>query len=152
MSEQQATVIKLVVFSQGGDRCHCTNQTTRAGYGTPEKPHATEGQTIPDGTPVIDNRAAVDTDAGFGWVFAGPMLDVDLPDGEVNACPMPSPEMAAGLQGSFGTLAALHVAARAEKTPTGPLDMVGVSRFVQGWREHGARIGHYENNVIVWED
>lgn len=144
--------IKLVVYSQSGDRAYCTGQTTCSGYGTPEKPHATEGHCIPDGTPVVDNRAAVDTDIGFGWVFAGPMLDVDLPDGVVNACPMPSLEMAAGLQGAFGTLAALHTAARLEKAPAGPLDMVCVSEYVKGWKEHGARVGHYQNNAIVWED
>ena len=143
--------VKLVVFSQGGDRVYCAGSNACTGYGTPEKPHAAADRHIPDGTPVIDNREAANTDAGFGWIFAGPMVNVDLPEGEIDACPLPSPEMAAGLQGSFHMLAKLHTAARAENTPTGPLDWVSIACYVQGWREHGARVGHYQNGAIVWE-
>ena len=150
MSDKK-TVVKLVVFSPAGDRTYSTEGETSKGYGTPEKPHAAAGKDIPDGTPVIDNRAAIDTDKGFGWVFAGPMVDVNIPWGAVSKCPAPTPEMATGLQGAFATLAGLHLAARQEKASAGPLDMVSVEEYVNGWRDHGARIGRYQGGNIEWE-
>jgi len=151
MSTEKAQA-KLIIFAQRGDRVYCGGSTTISGYGTPEKPHAAAGLVIPDGCPVIDNRATVDTPEGFGWVFSGPMLDVDLPDGAVNACPMPSETMRAGLQGAFSTLATLQTVAIATHQPRGPLDFVGIAEYVQGWKEHGARVGHYQNGHIVWEE
>jgi hypothetical protein len=143
-------IVKLVVFSQGGDRVLRTDGTC-SGYGTPERPHAAAGEDIPDGTPAIDNRAAVETDTGFSWVFAGPMVDVNIPWGVVNKCPTPTPEMVAGMQGVFSTLTGLQLAARQERQAAGPLDMVSVEEYVNGWRDHGARIGRYQDGQIEWE-
>ena len=144
-------VIKLVCFGQGGDTVHYAGGSTCSGYGNPDRPHAAEGKDIPDGTPVIDKRAAVDTSEGFKWVFRGPMVNVDLPDEGYEACPKPSETMIAGLQGSFNTMAGLHLASRAKGEPRGPLDYVSVAEYVRGWREHGARIGTYQGGAIVWE-
>ncbi len=74
-----------------------------------------------EGIPVVDVREAVKTDAGYSWVFKGPLLDVDLADNEIDR-----------------------------------LDGVSVSQYVQGWREHGARIGRFfvvdGKGVIEWAD
>lgn len=144
-------VAKLVTFGRGGDTVYLGKGSTISGYGKPENPHAAKGETIPDGTPVIDTRAATETTEGIAWVFKGPMVDPDLPDGACDSCPQPSEVLAGGLTGGFRNMAALHMLSRAKKEKRGPLDHVSVSEYVQGWREHGARIGSYQNGVIVWE-
>lgn len=148
-------IAKLVCFGRGGDTvefsgsCHCS------GYGSPERPHAAEpgpSCIIPDGTPVIDKRAAIETEEGFRWVFNGPMVNVDLPDDEVDECPIPSPIFAQAVAGNaFGGLLVQHLAARSRKVRSG-LDRVSIREYVEGWQEHGARIGHYEGGKIVWHD
>lgn len=146
-------VAKLVCFGRGGDSVEYGGGCRGSGYGTPERPHAAEGEVIPDGTPVIDKRAAVETEAGFAWVFKGPMCNPDIVDDEVIACPVPSDALVAGVSGnSYGTLLALQGVHKLASTEPGPLDYVSVKRYVDGWREHGARIGHYEGGVIVWEE
>ena len=60
-------IAKLVCFGQGGDSVEYGSGCSGSGYGTPENPHAANPGPdciIPDGTPAIDKRAAVDTDAG----------------------------------------------------------------------------------------
>lgn len=144
-------MIRLVKFGAGRDTVFDDDGSTISGYGSPERPHAAEGKDIPDGTPVLDVRAATETPEGFAWVFRGPMVDVKLPDGSYEPCPQPSEVMLGGLEGSFGAVAAMQVVSRAKREPRGPLDFVSVSEYVQGWREHGARVGKYVGGVIVWE-
>ena len=151
-------IAKLVCFGRGGDTvefsgsCHCS------GYGTPERPHAAEpgpSCIIPDGTPVIDKRGVIETEEGFRWVFDGPMVNVDLADDDCDYCPDPSPLMAEAMMhpgNGFGPLLAQHIVARGQRRKRSGLDMVGIREYVEGWREHGARIGHYEANVIIWDD
>lgn len=143
--------VKLVTFGQGGDTVHYGRGHTCSGYGSPERPHAALGEEIPDGTPVIDKRAAVGTPDGFSWVFRGPMVNVDLPDGEREDCPTPSPTLAAGLEGGYAVMLARQTVARAASSAPGPLDYVSIAEYVRGWREHGARIGEYRGGKIVWE-
>jgi hypothetical protein len=142
---------KLHKFAQYRDILYFTNKTQRSAYGTPEKPQASEGITIPDGTPALDIRAAIETDKGFAWVFAGPMLDPDIPDGQASLCPTPSACMLNGLEGAFKTLATLQAAKPEAAAARGPLDMVGVAEYVEGWKKHGARVGAYAGGTIVWQ-
>jgi hypothetical protein len=111
-----------------------------------------------DGIPVVDVRGAVETPAGMDWVFRGPMVDPDLPDGAADELCAIDPMMAGAMAGNaFGQLAAFHTAQRASGARRGSLDSVSVREYVDGWREHGARIGRAFRNAdgsarIVWEN
>lgn len=148
---------------------HCTH----SGYEDPEsfcplyhwwadaagvmRSHWSNYNVAADGIPVIDKRAAVETLEGGAWVFRGPMVDVSLKDGDVDASPMPSEIMAGALaETAFGGLLAEHVEARVQQKPRSGLDSVSIAEYVQGWREHGARIGRAFRNAdgtgtIIWE-
>lgn len=146
---------KLVTFGEGGDTVYYGRGCTGTGYGNPENPHAARPSAdciIPDGTPAIDKRPAIATDDGYRWVFRGPMVNVDLDDGGYDPCPQPSALFAGAMAeggGSYGTMLALQACSRANSEPRGPLDSVSIREYVDGWRDHGARIGHYENGQIV---
>ncbi len=146
---------KLVTFGMGGDTVYYGAGCTGSGYGSPERPHAAEGKAFPDGTPVIDKRPAVENGNGTRQAISGPMVNVDLEPGEVDACPEPSPIFAtAMLQDSgnqYGSLLALQAGARVTEAQYGPLDSVDTATYVRLWREAGARIGQYIGGVIVWE-
>jgi hypothetical protein len=148
-------MIRLVTFGKGGDTVYDDDGSRTSGYGNPDRPHAADGKDIPDGTPVLDTRAATDTDAGFALVFKGPMVDPSLPDGEVDPCPEPSPVLAYGLahqpDGQFAGLLLRQAVSRNKGESRGPLDSVSVAEYVRGWREHGARVGRYQAGAIVWE-
>jgi hypothetical protein len=110
----------------------------------------------PEGIPVIDIRAAVDTPEGYSWVFKSPLLDVRLPDGAVSRLP-PIPEiMLPLLTASPEGRTALACQVLTQGRRAGALDNVSVEEFVQGWKEHGARIGRcfVQNGEcwIVWHD
>lgn len=149
-------IAKLVCFGLGGDSVEYGKGCRGSGYGTPERPHAADPSShiIPDGTIAIDKRPALKTEAGVSWVFKGPMVNVDLQDGDCSECPEPSPIFAGAVAGNeFGSLLALQASHRnaGKKTP-GPLDFVSVNEFVAGWRALGARIGRYVAGQIIWED
>jgi hypothetical protein len=152
----EARIAKLVVFGGGGDTVHCGAGVTITGYGRPDNPHAAcvkDDRIIPDGTPAIDIRAAIETDGGYSWVFEGPMVDVDLADGQVDQCPEPSEIFAEAVAGNpFGRLLAIQEAQRARKVRAGSLDSVSIAEYVAGWRKHGARIGEYRAGSIVWTE
>ena len=163
--------VKLLHFGARGHTLYGHNFTC-SGYEDPEsfvKPyhwwadapeqisrHWDNYQISPAGIPVVDSRAAVETDAGFSWVFKGPLLDVDLDDGAIDRLPDVSPLMLPAVA-AYGQTAALLSTVAARSTPkAGPLDGVGVHDYVQGWRDHGARIGRFTVNTenvgtIVWE-
>lgn len=150
-------VAKLVVFGGGGDTVYIDRNTTCTGYGSPERPHAADpkdGAQFPDGTPALDLRQAIETTEGYRWVFRGPMVDVDLPDDGVEECPQALPIMAAAMtsdpSNEFGLLLVLQAAHKSASNEPGPLDRVSVAAYVAGWVAHGARLGHYRNNVIEW--
>lgn len=138
---------KFVKFGNGGDVVYYSANCTSSGYGTPERPHAAKD--IPDGVPALDIRPALETDAGYSWVFKGPMLNPDLPDNAVDRCPQPSAFFAAGLHESFQTLLLIHESTA--KETAGALDCVSISEFVAGWVKLGAKFGHYKNGFPVWE-
>ena len=140
---------KLLKFGNGGHTIYFLNppykNCTQTGYENPEtfvKPyhwwahpkdqisHFWDGFDFPQtGLPVIDLRAAVETEPGYSWVFKGPMVNPDLEDGVVDR---------------LGN----------ESGPARSLDMVSVSEYVKGWQEHGARIGkafiHDDTCIIKW--
>ena len=150
-------IAKLVHFGRGGDTVYYGEGCIASGYGSPERPHAAKlGDPVeyPDGTPVVDVRAAVETDEGYRWVFKGPMCNPDIPDGEVDECPMPSAVMAGAMGeqgGPYAVLLAQHVVSKSKKQRSG-LDSVSIAEYLAGWKEHGARIGEYQNGQIVWFD
>ena len=59
---------------------------------------------------------------------------------------------AAAANGTFAFLIALQMVAKHGVTTRGPLDHVSIAEYALGWKEHGARIGHYEAGKIVWHD
>jgi hypothetical protein len=142
-----ASTIKLVTFGRSGDTAYCTRdkwgKSTITGYGRPDRPHAGESNAthpIEDGTPALDLLPAIETAAGFKWAFCGPMVDVDLPDGQVEKCPEPSPMFAAAVSGNqFGTLLAVHATTKDQKA--GALDSVCIREYIEGWTARGARLG-----------
>ena len=141
----------MVVFGRGGDTVYYSSHCTGTGYGTPENPHA--AQDIPDGVPVVDIRPAVDTPEGFRWVIIGPLVDVDLPDGQVEKCPGITPAFLDSLEKPYKTMAILHGIHTHSRTRNGPgpLDKVGIKQYIQGWKRHGAKVGVYRDGVPVWE-
>jgi len=155
----------LHYMEQGYSNCHCQ------GYESPESfvkayhwwSHPKDqlsyhfaGYQFPvDGIPVVDVRAAVETPEGYSWVFKGPLVDVELADGECDCMPQPDPLFAGAVAGNqFGTLLAHHVVTKATQR-RGSLDGVSVSEYVSGWRDHGARVGRLyvdgNNARIEWE-
>lgn len=149
------SVAKLVKFGRGGDTVHFGHGSTSSGYGSPENPHAAAGIEIPDGTPAVDMRAAVETPEGYAWVFRGPLVDVDLEDGEVDPCPELSGIMAGAIMADssnpYAGLLLTHQATRTS-SPRGSLDSVCIREYLAGWRAHGARIGSYQAGKIVWDN
>jgi hypothetical protein len=88
---------------------------------------------------------------GFNWAFSGPMVNVDLKDGEIDACPELSEIFASAVSNNqFGTMLAVHKATKV-KQKRGALDKVSIKEYVDGWRDHGARIGRYRGGNIIWE-
>lgn len=156
MTSQKKYVAKLVCFGEGGDSVEWGGGCRSTGYGSPERPHASEpeeGKEYPDGTPVIDKRPAVKTQPGFRHVFNGPIVDVDLEEEEVGELPQVSSVMADTLSeggSEYGALLTLHKSQ--PRTKAGALDFVSTKKYVEGWREVGARIGFYRGGKIVWED
>ena len=143
---------KLVVFNRSGHTIYLGNHRKLSGYRTPDEPPTPSAElAIPDGTPALDIVHAVDTVDGFRMVIQGPMVDVDLLDGEISRCPTPSPLMAGAMasdnDNAFGQLLALQ--AVTEKP--GPLDSICTVEYIERWRQAGARIGCYRNGKIDWE-
>ena len=149
---------KLITFGAGGDTVYYSHGSYSQGYGTPEKPHAANPTTknIPDGTPVIDTTPAAKTREGVAWALTGPMVNVDLAKGECNPMEINKDSLVAGAAGAtnrtFAFLLALQIVAKNGVPKRGPLDYVSIAEYALGWKEHGARIGHYEADKIIWHD
>lgn len=149
---------KLVTFGAGGDTVYYSRGSYSQGYGTPERPHAADPakKNIPDGTPVVDTTAAVNTKEGFAWALKGPLVDVDLAEGACNPLELDKDSFVAGASAAtnktFAFLLALQMTAKHGIPKRGPLDYVSIAEYAHSWKEHGARIGHYEAGKIVWHD
>lgn len=146
---------RLISFGKGGHREEYASgsgpwegRSTLSGYDRPEDWQPRERTDYSDCV-VLDTRAATDTEAGFRWVFRGPLLNPDLPDGGREDCPDPS--FIAGFPNGFGTLARLQIAHTATEKAPGPLDQVSRAEYVEGWRAVGARVGRVEAGKLVWE-
>ena len=149
--------IIFIKFTQSGDHAWLDNGAQVRGYGSPEKPHASEPtatREIAEGCPVLDIREAVKTPEGFGWVYRGPMVNPRLAPGQIDRLGMPPAYMTtAMLDNMFGTLLAIHTTQTLDNPQIpGSLDTVAVDVFVAGWRAHGARVGRWEAGHIVWEN
>jgi hypothetical protein len=150
--------VKLITFGAGGDTVYYSRGSYSQGYGTPENPHAANPTTknIPDGTPVVDTTAAGKTREGIAWAIKGPLVNVDLAEGECAPLEIDKDSLVAGAAAAtnrtFAFLLALQMVAKHGVTTRGPLDHVSIAEYAHGWKEHGARIGHYEAGKIVWHD
>ena len=162
-------IVGLVCFGKGGDTVYYKkikgdswSGGTGSGYGNPDKPHAADfskeskqSVEIPDGTPVVDMRNAVESKDGYAWAYKGPMPNVNIENDTIDKCPDLKNSIVAQAvmsdQGNaFGGIAAMHLVS--DRSKPGPLDSVSAKAYSQGWKEHGARIGHYENRQIIWDD
>lgn len=156
---------KLVTFGRGGDCVHYgsvktktgSSKSTCTGYGTPERPHAADNakREIPDGTPALDKRPAIDTPAGFSYAIKGPMVDVDLEPGTCSRLGKMENSIVADAVtrdpgNAFGQLINLHRSSQGRQK-YGPLDEVAIDIYMARWKELGARTGHYENGTIIWD-
>ena len=133
--------VYVVHFGLGGSTEHSLDSRLE-GYASPDtwKPRADSDYSD---CIAVNVRDAVQTPNGYAWVFAGPLLDLALSDGQRDACPAPSDFLAAGLQGDFKRLLAVR--------PLGGLDSVSRQEYIDGWRRHGARIGRVTPTGIDWE-
>lgn len=163
--ERKAEVPKLVSFNKRGHTVYFAkvrntwgDSTQREeGYDDPENFFAPQkwwahdymtqrDATAFEGVPWINMREAVNTDAGFKMALNGPMVDVDLADDEINACPIPSDMLRIGTAGNqFGTLLAMQDVSRAKREKVGPLDSVSIAEYVRRWKEAGAEVGIIRN-------
>ena len=148
----ESRIPKFVSFANGGDVVYYSANCRCSGYGTPDRPHAAHPEEMPDGTPVIDKRPALETAAGYAWVFRGPMLNPDLPDDQFDPCPAPSLMFAEAMAQSSTTFAGMLALQKCATTERGPLDQVSIAEYVAGWKERGARSGRYLAGAIVWDD
>lgn len=149
---EKEKIAKLVCFGYGGDTVHFSRHCYCQGYGNPERPHAADPstKTIPDGTPVVDIRPAVDRSAGA--VVSMPLVDVDLPPAGVDRLEEPSGILEIAMAGNqFGTLLSLQRAQRGTGDKYGALDSVAIDIYIDIARTLGARIGAYKAGAIVWE-
>lgn len=138
---------RLLAFGNGGHSIEYTGRCHLSGYCRPDNIKITPDL---EGIPVLDKRPAIETEAGYSWVFRGPLVDVELADDEIDSLPAPSPIFASAMTGNeFGALLALHVTHDSAAGP-GPLDSVSVSRYMRGWIERGARYGVVRNGAIEW--
>jgi len=142
MSKQELALIKL---GHGGVSGHVANaHATITMYDTRLAPYY---ERLIEGGYAIDITMIPD-DVLVPASLNGPLLDTTLADGEVDACPMPSEVLVAGLGGAFLGLAALKVA----RPGWGGLDSVSLSAYVAYWRGKGASVGQRKGGVIVWDD
>jgi len=156
---------KLLTFGRGGFTVHyatvklsesSSSKSCLEGYDSPDTFDCSKIENIPtDGIPVIDMRTAVKTAAGYKWVFHSPMVDVDLDDGAVDTFDLStvSPLIATGLCNAWSGHAVLMAdhAVTQKTQKRGSLDSVSVAEYVDGWREHNARIGRAYTTGIVFE-
>lgn len=150
---------KLVTFGRGGDTVEYSRWEHGSGYGSPENPHAADptSHEIPDGCPVIDMRPAVDAGPGVAMAISGPMVNVDLEPGEVDALCDTTPNLMAATMkaepgNAFGALLVNQEFARAQGRKYGPLDSVDLETYISLWREAGARIGTVQGGEFIWEE
>jgi len=142
--------VKLVSFGRGGHSEYheptADSSQHVQGYDSPENWKPDAGVDYSDCI-VVDVRAAVETKEGRSWVFKGPLLDLRLSDGQVDACPEPSAMFAEAVSGNqFGAMLSMR------KVGGLSLDSVSRSEYVKGWRLHGARIGRVADGAIAWEN
>lgn len=165
---------KLVTFGKRGHTIHFARKFEYGGYSSSRE----EGYDDPEnffepskwwahtwmerrdirefeGCAWVNMREAVETDQGFKMAVSGPMVNVDLADGEIDRCPQPSEMMATAMMSEpgnqFGQLLALQGVSRAKREKIGPLDSICISAYLQAWKEVGAMVGRIINGQFVQE-
>lgn len=152
-----------VYFARVKDTDHSSYSSKETGYDDPETFFAPSkwwahtwmeqrDSSQYEGCAWVNIREAVETEAGLKMVFRGPMVDVDLEDGQVDRCPQPSDLMASAMTSSpneFGNLLILQAASRALKQKAGPLDSVSIAEYLALWKAAGAKVGTIKNGQFV---
>jgi hypothetical protein len=156
MNQDTATFVK---FGLGGDTVYCGSSTIN-GYGKPDNPHAAvnkDDRVIPDGTPCLDMREPCNRAEGIHLSISGPMVNPNLEPGQVSRLGKVTGTFADAVQNDpgnqFGQVIALHNAQQRAPNPThyGSMDEVAVDIYMALWKQVGARTGHYENGIPVWD-
>lgn len=105
-----------------------------------------------EGTIIIDKKDMPE-DKLIDMVLKGPMYDPLLSKDEINTFSSKEKkvlgDMLPGLDRTFTTIA---LTSFLKKEGLGSLDYVGLDIWVSLWREHGARIGVYQNGNVEWEN
>lgn len=109
-----------------------------------------EGYEVPDGTPIVDKVHLEGTEGFIRNVFAEPIPDPKLSEGEWDR-PEASPFFAAALMeanrgNGMSLLLAKH---QTDKTFTG-LSACSIPDYVAWWSTRGARIGVVMDGQITW--
>lgn len=154
---------KLVEFGNGGHTENYGRHHRCSGYDRPHNWRISKDTDYSDCI-FLDKIPAIATDEGYKWVFSGPLVDVDLKDGECNELGEVSEILEMAMDGNaYGNLLKLHNAQKAKSDDVekakklktkkrGALDQVSRKEYVLGWLERGARIGRLVNGELVWED
>lgn len=96
---------------------------------------------------VVDKRRAP-WDARVDMSINGPMCKVNLPHGDIDACPAPDPIMVGAMSGGFQMLGAVKLA----KPSWRGLDSVSLPEYLRMWADIGARVGIRVDDAIIWQD
>lgn len=114
-------IAKLVTFGKGGDTVYIGANHTISGYGNPERPHAADSQK--------------DT--------------LEIPDGTFAIDKRPAVETEEGFAWVFkGPM--INVDLVESETDKHAFSYVTINDYVEGWKNHGAKIGTYLKGQIVW--
>lgn len=97
---------------------------------------------------VIDKRGIQHRDGFVAAVLAAPLVDTRLEGDAREECPAIDPFFGAALAAGGWWPAAVKMA----NPRWAGLDSVSVTRYVDYWRGHGARIGRRFGNEVRWED
>jgi hypothetical protein len=110
------------------------------------------------GAAVLDKRTVLRAHPQLS--VASPMVEPELADHAVDACPQTSLGDALAAQAARGGDATFHTLLREQRAAKnaglayGPLDHVSVKTYVRWWAQRGARAGYIseDGNALVWPD
>lgn len=100
-----------------------------------------------EGLPYIDTTGMEDEDRAH-MAIKGPMVDVNLGEGQVDRAPAVSEAMKAGLEGLFSTLAKVADQQR-KQDMLGSLDHTDTATYMKLWKHFGAEVGFIRKGKFV---
>ena len=147
--------LRLLKFGGGGVSAEGVNFSVQ-GLRYPESFRNCTYDLPHGGLPVLDIRDAIETPEGYAWVFRGPMCDPSLPDGVIDTFDEEHDWFTKALASAipeFGGILEHHTYTVGQ--PARALDRVSINQYLQGWRDHGARVGILQiidnEPHITWE-